>query len=325
MNQRSLSKISIIIILSAFLLSCSKENLEEIQYGNLTGKMAFEQGCCTKIVIIDFDKKKATTIYPKRNTSLSGGSVSLSPNGEMLAYSAIDNSSGGYQVFSMFIDGGDYIQLTKADKVVRHFNWPTWNIDGTKIFYVETGSIIGGPVYSVLPNGDNNMMVADLIVHTRVCVSKNENYLLLGLKGFPVYPSGGIFIYDIQKHKLNQLVVADSTFYAHSPVYSPDEKKIAYVIGHGPDDQGTEPYYNKIMTINADGSEAKTVIKIPYSNTWNYTYVTWSPEGAKLAFNGPIYNSNEKTDHIYVINLDGTGLTRITSGKDGETGIYWIK
>jgi Tol biopolymer transport system component len=316
------------IILS--LYSCSKnedKETNEINYGNFTGKMVFRQYSTyknDKIIVVDFNKRTSTFLAPRDNAIIWDGSVSIAPGGDKISYSAYDDGYGGYQVFSMSSSGGDYVKLTSADNFVRHFNWPTWNPDGSKIFYVAAGLILGGPVYSVSPNGDNNMLIADLDVHTRVCVSGNENYLLLGLKGAPDYPSGGIFTYDLQNKKLNQIVFTDNTSYAYGPVYSPDEQKIAYVVRHGINDQGHEPYYYKIIVMNADGSEGKTVIEIPWSNHFEYSYVTWSPDGTKLAFNGTIINSAE-AEHIYIINLDGTGLTQITSGNWWYVGPYWVK
>ena len=54
-----------------------------------------------------------------------------------------------------------------------------------------------------------------------------------------------------------------------------------------------------------------------------FTYVTWSPDGTKLAFNGTIISASE-AEHIYIINRDGTGLTQITSGKWLYAGPYWV-
>jgi Tol biopolymer transport system component len=78
------------------------------------------------------------------------------------------------------------------------------------------------------------------------------------------------------------------------------------------------------VVMNTDGSEQKTVIEIPWSNHFNYTYVTWSPDGTKLAFNGTIHSPLE-SEHIYTINIDGTDLTQITSGQWYYAGPYWVK
>ena len=325
-----LGVLALIIIMSFY--GCSEndeqetDGVAEINYGNFTGKMAFRQYSTyqnDKILVVDFEKKTTTILTPRDNAIIWDGSVSIAPGGEKVAYSAFDDSYGGYQVFSMSSGGGDYVKLTDAGTFVRHFNWPTWNSDGTKILYVEAGLIIGGPVYSVSPNGDNNLLIADLSVLSRVCISKNENYLLLGLERVSDSQSGGIFTYDLQNQELNQLVVAENSSYAYCPVYSPDEKKIAYVVRHGANDQGDEPYYYRIMVMNSDGSEEETVIEIPWSNNFQYTLVTWSPDGTKLAFNGTI-NDPIEAEHIYIINLDGTGLTQITSGKWWYAGPYWI-
>jgi Tol biopolymer transport system component len=214
--------------------SCHKENDEigEIYYGNLTGKMSFRQYSSPgndKIIIVDFDKKSTTILIPKDNARIWDVAVSIAPGGQEVVYSACNLIKGCYQLFLMSVDSGNYIQLTKPDLDLGSPNYPTWNINGTKIFYVRAGAVIGGPVYSILPDGDSNMIVANLDVHSRVCISRDEDYLLMGLKGYPDYESGGIYRYNIHSHALKQLAVAENTSYAFGPVYSPDEQKIPVI------------------------------------------------------------------------------------------------
>jgi len=240
--------VTIVIVLMLF--SCQKsENKEvkvEINYGNLSGKMAFSDNRY-KITIIDFDSKSISEVTPKDNAIIWNGTVSLSPDGERIAYAGITKDYPGYQIFTMSCMGGDYKQFTKSiSGNTEHYTSPIWNSDGSKIYYIEAGFIIGGPVYSISPNGENNTKIVDYGLLDRVDISKNGEHLLMG------FTQGGIYIYDMQNKSLEKLVSIDPTYYGYCHVFSPDETKIAYVLRHGNIDRNP-PYYFKIMIMNADG------------------------------------------------------------------------
>lgn len=311
--------------LTLLIAGCSKTSdkgvkADEIKYGDLSGKMVFRRWAPSpndRIVIVDFDKKSATSLSPKDDADLWDGSVSIAPGGKKIAYSADGEGYGGYQVCSMSVNGKDFVKLTSAGAYVRHFNYPTWNSNGTKIYYVEAGLIIPGPIYSTNPDGSDNNMVAEVATNSRVCVSRDETHILFS-------QSGGIYKFNLQNHEISQLAVVDDSSLPYCPVYSPDEQKIAYGIRHGRNDYAGEPYYYKIMLMNADGSNPEVIITIPESGHFEYSYITWSPDGTKLAFNGTINDPLEK-EQIYLINLDGKGLTQITSGEYDYAGPYWVK
>ena len=65
-----------------------------------------------------------------------------------------------------------------------------------------------------------------------------------------------------------------------------------------------------IYVMNADGSRQHALLRADGSD---YD-PDWSPDGRRIAFSG----YRDDNSDIYVMNADGTGLTRLTSTREGE-------
>jgi Tol biopolymer transport system component len=330
--------LGVVFLLSGSLWGCRKlitdeDETETINYGNLSGKIGFfrESG---KIIVIDFDNKNVTKMPPKEDLmGLFDASVSFSPDGVKVAVSnwvsRPDNPYiGFYQLFTVFVNNGSSNQLTSTEWT-DHI-CPVWSSNGTNLYYLcnfnyNPGN--SGNIYKMNLNGGDISKITDFVVFSRISVSKDETFILLSYQ--TKMQKGAnynvICSYNIKNKTLNQLTSNDSTFSAYSPVLSPDEQKIAYVIRHTYWEFGTTPYYSKIMIMNIDGSSEKTIVTLPCENYLTDTYVTWSPDGTKLAFN---YNSGMISDigsHIFIVNADGTDLTQVTHSTDNDGAPVWTK
>lgn len=87
----------------------------------------------------------------------------------------------------------------------------------------------------------------------------------------------------------------------HSPAISPDGTRIAFTSSR----TGQTGYYD-IWIADRDGSNLRNLT--PNTPRSTEGAPTWSPSGAQIAFT----SDRTGTNHIYVMNADGTNLNRIT-------------
>jgi Tol biopolymer transport system component len=318
----------ILLFFPVCLCSCEKigpsPDKEDFNFASLTGKIAFprSQG---KIIILDGDNKTSKCLETKDQEALwVDSSVSLSPDGKVIVYSACAND--GYQIYKMSADGGNYTKLTKSiSGYVEHYICPVWSYDGQIIYYVENGLILLGTVYSIRPDGSDRQHITDFSVYRSISVSKNKDFIVYAGMTNWTNNSQGIAQYNFQDSEIKEIITYDNTFRAYSPEISPDGQKLAYVLRHGPNEHGDPPYYFRILTINLDGTGETLVKELQFKRYVIDTFVRWSPDGTKLAYNFGGESENESESHIFIINSDGTNLIQVTNISDYDGAPSWIK
>ena len=103
-----------------------------------------------------------------------------------------------------------------------------------------------------------------------------------------------------------------------SPTWSPDGRRIAYMHRSNADHDGYTSTALDVRVINADGTGDTSFTRtLPIALN-----PVWSPVGARLALWS---NSSKGPYEIYVMNADGSGLARVTSGAsfNGCRHISW--
>ena len=95
------------------------------------------------------------------------------------------------------------------------------------------------------------------------------------------------------------------------PSFSPDGTKIVFS-----SNWGLEPYYYNIYTINSDGTG---LTQITFDNNAQNQSPRFSPDGTKIVFSS--FNVLTQISDIFVVGVDGTGLTPVLGNTDINFGV----
>ena len=231
---------------------------------------------------------------------------SISPDGSKIAFSNNSITNTFYDVYMMNIDGSNLINMSNMNGLD---NYPSWAPDSKNILFINTA----GPNYLYSVNIDN---------------IQNKNILYQSSNSGPttpasVYNSKNIVFSDGNDVKLfdseTRIITTACTPQiggTYTPCWSPNGMNIAFVVGKI-DCVGNECFAvgGIILIYDIQMNEIKTIYEwscnkhIDYSGS-NQLSVCWSPDGNKLLFNK---SAEELESHIYLINIDGSGLKQITS------------
>jgi Tol biopolymer transport system component len=105
-----------------------------------------------------------------------------------------------------------------------------------------------------------------------------------------------------------------SPVYDSSPVWSPDGTKIAFI--------SNRDYLFSLYVMNADGTNAQRL-----TDRLEPGQPAWSPNGGKIAFSAGIsftVGMGKGFSDIYVVNMDGTGLTQLTRDSGINSTPTWL-
>jgi len=258
------------------------------------------------------------------------GQGAWSPDGTKMAFLSQEDrdrtSCYTYEIYIKNADGSNQTRLTNNELCEVALDWSP---DGTRLVF---GSLSIDPVsgrtlvtfYTINADGSNQTRLTT--VSEALGGAGNVSWSPDGTKiAFAGRTSNGnIDIYTMKADGTNQIRLTNTPGVEYLPDWSPDGSKIAFTRQTNP---GIHIFYQgAIYTMNPDGSEqtpiTDTSMLPPESRRIDFS-PTWAPDGTKLAFSRlqgqyPYWQDVS----VYTINVDGSGLTRLTS--DALTSEEWV-
>jgi TolB protein len=118
---------------------------------------------------------------------------------------------------------------------------------------------------------------------------------------------GNLYRYDFATEDLQPFLEN-----AYNPAWSPDGRSVAFA-----SIPANDPTDVDVFVAGADGSHRRLVVDTGYDDF----FPVWAPEGNRLAFASEVQGGDLD---VFVVNLDGSGLTILTADHDGyDEPVLW--
>ena len=215
----------------------------------------------------------------------------------------------------MNADGSDPTRLTDNP---AGDTWPSWSPDGRRIAFHSSRD-------DPDPNDDEDVwgiyvMNADGSDQTRLTDNAAwDSYPRWSPDGqrvaFQSYGDGNWEIYVMNANGSGRTRLTDNPASDDGPSWSPTGRSIVFYS----DRDGNREIY----VMNADGSSQTRLTDNPAPDL----FPSWSPDGRSIAFvsdrDDPDPNDDDRIWNIYVMNVDGTGHTRLTANSASDSAPSW--
>lgn len=238
---------------------------------------------------------------PLTSNDVADMSPVISPDGTQVAFARSE------QVWVMDLDGSDAHPLTRGGSAGS----PVWSSDGTQIaFRSSRGNLGVDGIYVMQADGSGVHLVApgNTFGHTWRPDGSSITYSLNT-------PDGALHLQTVDLATGDVRRFLDLPGDQDFPAWSPDGSTLAFA--------WTSVGGSGLYVVDADGTNLRRVVGVPFTAGDSGLGITWSPDGTWLAFEGI---DDRYGPQIYVIRTDGTGLRRLTDqqGFISGTSIYAI-
>lgn len=258
------------------------------------------------LLSIKTGEKRAMTFPPAQ--CFGDINPAFSPDGKYLAFAGAHASSiNAWDIYLVPVGGGELKRLTFDDTLIDGLGWTA---DGREIVF---SSIRSGGVPSLwriaASGGQPEPLSAVGINADSPSLSRQGNRLAYAhsMADSNVWR---VEVADSRRASGEPAVLISSTLYDHSPEYSPDGKRIAFVSGR----TGT----SQLWICNSDGSAPVQLTSFAGAATG---CPRWSPDGQNIAFD----SNPEGNADIFVIGVEGGSPRRLSWERSEDIAPSWSR
>ncbi|MFN0277839.1 MAG: hypothetical protein ACKVRN_04470 [Pyrinomonadaceae bacterium] len=235
-------------------------------------------------------------IIPASNVNGYAHSVAIQPDGKILAA----GSTMGIVKFAL-------VRVNSNGSLDTTFN--------------GTGTVVTaaayGAAYSVAFQPDDKIVAAGGDLDNGFVLARylGGPFRVNGKIAFTSDRNGNREIYVMNSDGTGQVRLTNNNVIDQIPAFSPDGKKIAYV-----SQEASNSLAAKIKIMNSDGTNqteltSVTMNRFPNWAEWEYSSLSWSPDGSKIAF--------DDEGEIFTINVDGSNRTNLTNHDADDIAPAW--
>jgi len=254
-----------------------------------------------------------------------------SPDGTRTVFEAWDDAdpsrTGIYVSEGFSLAKAVPVQITHA---IRHDIGLGWSPDGTRLLLIQVtrcpeGDCDGGDLYVVDSNGSDLIRLSPKGTFVACCGpaswSPDGTKVAFGgvsftASGAPDFTSSAVYV--AQADGSNVKAITEPGAFTEAATWSPNGEWIVFNKKSGPIGvKGSDLYL-----IHPDGSGLHAITTAGSDGKADQVGAVWSPDGRRLLFDsvpgGPV-----KRGDLWIVNVDGTGLTQLTNAQARVLGYSW--
>ena len=189
---------------------------------------------------------------------------------------------------------------------------PSWSPDGRRIALSTSrgsnaGDIYRDDIYLMNRNGSGIRRITSAEYSNGTPAWSPDGSKI----AFHSWSGGQSDIYVMNADGSNPTRVTSTLDNKYKPSWSPDGTQIAFASGRTYDRRA-------IFVVNLDGSGERMVHTSSGAQS-----PAWSPDGERVAFASDVWEDGVQNREIFVVNVDGTGLTRLTNRPGWDSDPAW--